>query len=88
MTLSLTSSDRTALVRASRLMTSPLAYPDADAGRAAVNRELRALMVADTAAFLLPGVGGVAFFSEEHDPAESAKYTELEPPAHSSGQSL
>jgi DNA-binding CsgD family transcriptional regulator len=88
MTLALTSADQQALARVSRLMTSPLDHPSADAWRAAVNRELRALMVGDSAAFILPGAGGPVFFSEEHDPAEGAKYVGLEPPALSTGQSM
>jgi DNA-binding CsgD family transcriptional regulator len=88
MTLTLTNADQQALIRASRLLTSPLEFADADAWRAAVNRELKALMVGDSAAFILPGVGGAVFLSEEHDPAEGAKYVGLEPPTVSSGQSI
>jgi DNA-binding CsgD family transcriptional regulator len=69
-------------------MTAPLDHPSADAWRAAVNRELRELMVGDSAAFILPGVGGAVFFSEEHDPAEGAKYVGLEPPPPSTAQSM
>jgi hypothetical protein len=88
MTLVLTSADQQALARASRLLTSPLDHPSADAWRAAVNRELEELMVGDSAAFILPEVGGPVFFSEEHEPAEGAKYVGLEPPALSTGQSM
>lgn len=88
MTLALTAADRRALVRASVLLTSPLVFPDADEWRRAVNRQLKALFVADTAAFLLPGVDGDVYFSEEHDPAEGAKYVHLTPPAPREGETV
>src|SRR5689334_21890566 len=68
MRLTLTSAKQQAITRVSRLLTAPLEFPSADAWRAAVNRALTELLNGDSAAFVIPGVGGAVFFSEEHDP--------------------
>src|SRR5688572_20240219 len=81
MTFALNKAELTALVDAARVLTTPLDYESSDAWRAAVNRHVRTLLAGDTAGFLLPGVGGTLFFTEDHDPAEIAKYPELEVPA-------
>ncbi len=46
----------------------------------AVNRELKELLRADSAGFLLPVRDGLMLYSEEHDPAELARYQDFPPP--------
>lgn len=80
MSLTLNSAEIERLSRAIQLLTSPLTFPSADEWRLAVNREIKPLLGADTAGFLLPVADGLALFSEEHDPAELARYPDFPPP--------
>lgn len=85
MSLSFSAADLEQLTEASRLLLSPLDFQTVDEWRSAVNRQLRALLNADSAGFLLPVTEGIALFSDEHDPAALAKYPELTPPGLSDG---
>ena len=85
MTLTLSTADLASLVDAARLLASPLEFATVDAWRSAVNRALKELMGADTAGFLLPGVDGPLVYSDEHDPAELARYGEMDPPPLADG---
>lgn len=76
------------LTRAATLLVTPLDHETIDGWRAAVNRELRSLLRADSAGFLLPGVGGLLLFSEEHDPAELARYPDFHPPSLPDGKTI
>lgn len=78
--LSLSRSELEQLKRALRILVTPLDYPTADEWRHAANSELRELLRADSAGFLLPESGGPFVYSEEHDPAALARYPELSPP--------
>jgi DNA-binding CsgD family transcriptional regulator len=66
MTLTLTSCDLARFQMALGVLLAPLDEGSVDAWRSAVNRSLRALVEADSAAFLLPPTSGAAFaYSEE-----------------------
>ena len=89
MSLSLTGAEVVQLEQSIELLVSPLAYPDVDAWRLAVNRALLPLLRADSAGFLLRGVSGVApMLSEEHDPAALARFPDLAPPPTADGTPL
>ena len=87
MTLSLSTSELAKLTRAATLLVSPLEQPSVDAWRREVNRALRELLQSDSAGFLLPGAG-VLLYSDEHDPAELARYPDLHPPPLADGTSI
>jgi DNA-binding CsgD family transcriptional regulator len=71
-----------------RVLVDPLAAPDIDQWRSTVNRMLIPLLDADSAGFLLPVSGRLAVYSDEHDPAELAKYPDLAPPPLSTGKPI
>jgi DNA-binding CsgD family transcriptional regulator len=73
------------LTDATRILLSPLDFSTVDDWRSAVTRQLKQLLAADSAGFLLPVTEGIALYSEEHDPAALARYPELTPPALSDG---
>lgn len=80
MPLSLSPDDRQHLEAVQRALLAPLDHADADAWRRVVNRELKALMEADTATFILPVRTGHVLFSEEITPVQPismAAYLEL-----------
>lgn len=78
--LTLSSEEVEKLTRAVELLISPLEYSSVDTWRASVNRELKSLLHADSAGFLLPVEDGLMLYSEEHDPAELARYQDYPPP--------
>jgi DNA-binding CsgD family transcriptional regulator len=80
MSLTLSSADLATLNRAIQLLVSPLDFAHVDQWRSAVNRQLKELLCADSAGFLLPVSEGLLMFSEEHDPEELAAYPDLVPP--------
>lgn len=80
MSLKLTSAELELLYGAMELLTSPLNFGSADDWRLAVNRQTKRLVGADTAGFLLPVSEGLMLYSEEHDPAELARYPDFPPP--------
>ena len=86
--LTLHSADLAGITRALQLLASPLDHLTVDEWRSAVNSQFKMLFKADSAGFLLPGVGGPLFFSEEHDPAEIARYPDLTPPARRDGRAI
>jgi DNA-binding CsgD family transcriptional regulator len=85
MSLCLSSEDLEHLTEATRLLLSPLEFPTVDEWRSAVNRQLKTLLHADSAGFLLPMAEGIALYSDEHDPAALSRYPELTPPGLSDG---
>lgn len=85
MSACLSAEDLEQVTESSRLLLSPLAFPTVDDWRSAVNRQLKSLLKADSAGFLLPVREGIALYSEEHDPAALSRYPELTPPALSDG---
>lgn len=80
MSLKLSSGEIEQLSDAMELLISPLAFVSADDWRRAVNRQIKRLVGADTAGFLLPVAEGLMLYSEEHDPAELARYPDFPPP--------
>lgn len=77
MTLTLSADDLQRLARAGRALTSPLDHGGTDGWRSAVNRELRALVGAEVATFVLPSVSiGPLVYSDEAD----VPYPEQLPP--------
>lgn len=88
MPVTLSSAEIEKLARAMQLLLSPLAHPSVDAWRSAVNHELKELLHADSAGFFLPLEHGPALYSEEHDPAELARYTDYLPPPLPDGRSI
>ena len=80
MSLTLSSADLQALSDALKLLLSPLDYPNADDWRLAVNRDLKCLLRADSAGFLLPVSNGHMMLSEEHDQSVLATYQDIPPP--------
>lgn len=84
----LSAADIEKLKNALRILVAPLDYATTDEWRRAANRELRELLHADSAGFLLPVEDGPFVYSEEHDPAELARYPELVPPLLNNGQTV
>lgn len=76
------------LEAAQQVLLSPLDYPSIDDWRSAVNRHLRKLLHADAAGFLLPGVDGPLFYSDELDPDVLAAFPDLAPPPLMDGTPL
>ena len=68
-----------------RLLASPMEHASVDGWRSAVNRHLKGLMQADTAGFVLPVKDGPLLYTEDHDPAETAKFGDLLPPDDRNG---
>lgn len=85
MSIRFSAEDLATLTRVTRHLLSPLDFPTVDGWRAAIIRELRVLLRADSAGFLLPVTEGLALYSEEHDPAALALFPELTPPGLSDG---
>jgi DNA-binding CsgD family transcriptional regulator len=73
------------LARAMALLLDPFGHEHPDDWRRAVNRLLLPLLNADSAGFLLPGVGGMPMFSEEHDQKQLAVFPESVPPPTANG---
>lgn len=88
MSITLSQSDLQQLGSAIRLLASPFDHPTVDHWRSSVNQQLRELLYADTAGFLLPVAEGMAMFSEEHDPRELARYPDFPPPTMPDGTPL
>lgn len=86
--LHLSGADIEKLKNALRILVAPLDYATADEWRRAANRELRELLHADSAGFLLPVEDGPFVYSEEHDPAELARYPDMPPPLLGNGQTI
>jgi DNA-binding CsgD family transcriptional regulator len=85
MSFCLSAEDLEHLTDATRILLSPLDFSTVDEWRSAVTRQLKQLLGADSAGFLLPVTEGIALYSEEHDPVALSKYPELTPPALSDG---
>lgn len=88
MSVVLSTSDLEQLTAAIELLVSPLQHESTDDWRRAVNRHLSALLGADSAGFMMPVSNGLFLYSEEHDPAELAKYPGLLPPPMRDGTPL
>jgi DNA-binding CsgD family transcriptional regulator len=88
MSLSLSSAEVQQLSRAIQLLVSPLDHESVDAWRSAVNRELSALLHADSAGFLMPVEEGLYLYSDEHDPDELARYPDYPPPPRRNGEEM
>lgn len=71
-----------------RLLVSPLDHSSLDEWRSRVNQHLSSFLKADSAGFLLPGAGGLAMYSDEHDPRALGAYPELLPPGLPDGTPL
>jgi DNA-binding CsgD family transcriptional regulator len=80
MAVTLSSPDLAKLTRAIHLLVSPLDHPHVDQWRSAVNHQLKELLSADSAGFLLPVSEGPMVYSEEHDPDALAAYPDVPPP--------
>lgn len=78
--LTLCSAELEQLTQAIQVLVSPLAHASVDDWRLAVNRQLKQLLHADSAGFLLPVDNGLVLYSEEHDPEELARYPDYPPP--------
>lgn len=88
MSHTLSSAEFEQISRAIQLLISPLDHATVDAWRLVVNRQLKALLHADSAGFLLPVPDGLLLYSEEHDPAELARYPDYPPPPLTDGRTL
>jgi DNA-binding CsgD family transcriptional regulator len=88
MSITLTSTELQQLEQSIRVLLSPLDHGSVDRWRSAVNRTLSRLLHADSAGFLLPVSEGLALYSEEHDPAELARYPDYPPPPSHDGTPL
>lgn len=86
MSLTLSAAELEKLTRLIQLLVSPLDHPAVDSWRSAVNRQLKELLHADSAGFFLPIGSGLAMYSEEHDPAELARYADYPPPDLADGR--
>jgi hypothetical protein len=80
MSVTFTARELRDLEQAIRVLVSPMDYPSLDGWRSSVNRTVATLLHADSAGFLLPVADGLALYSEEHDPAELARYPDVPPP--------
>ena len=85
MTLRLSRRQMEQVREAIRLLASPMEHASVDGWRSAVNRRLKVLVQADTAGFVLPVKDGPLLYTEDHDPAETAKFGELLPPDDKNG---
>lgn len=85
MAVTLSSEDLESLTHAIQLLVSPLDYSTVDQWRSAVNHQLRELLHADSAGFLLPVSEGLMLHSEEHDPKELASYPDVVAPGMADG---
>lgn len=85
MSFCLSAEDLEHLTDATRILLSPLDFSSVDEWRSAVTRQLKQLLGADSAGFLLPVTDGIALYSEEHDPVALSRYPELTRPALSDG---
>jgi DNA-binding CsgD family transcriptional regulator len=88
MTITLNSTELQQLEQSIRVLVSPLDHGSVDGWRIAVNRTLSKLLHADSAGFLLPVNDGLALYSEEHDPAELARFPDFPPPPDHNGVPL
>lgn len=88
MSVVLSSFDLRQLAVAIELLVSPADHDTLDGWRRAVNRQLGGMLGADSMGFMMPVVDGLYLFSEEHDPAELAKYPGLLPPPMRDGTPL
>jgi DNA-binding CsgD family transcriptional regulator len=79
MSVRFSSDDLLRITRAIRTLTDPFSHESTDAWRLTVNREVRELLGASSAAFLLPGAEN-AMLSEEHDQKALAGFPDLLPP--------
>jgi DNA-binding NarL/FixJ family response regulator len=80
MTLRLSRKQMDEIRSAIRLLASPMEHASVDAWRSAVNRQLKGLVHADTAGFVLPVKDGPLLYTEEHDPGATSKFGEILPP--------
>ena len=71
-----------------RLLASPMEHASVDGWRSAVNRHMKEMLAADSAGFVLPVPNGPLLYSEEHDPAATAKFGDLLPPDMPDGRPL
>lgn len=78
MSLTLSSTDLAKLTRAMELLVTPL-DTGVDEWRSRVNTQLKELLNADSACFLLPEVDGPLFYSDDYDPETLDAY-DLQPP--------
>jgi DNA-binding CsgD family transcriptional regulator len=74
MSLTLRSQELTGLNRAMSTLLSPLDYDTPEHWRQVANQEIRALLGADLATFLLPSRSGPWVYSEEGDPRVEEEY--------------
>lgn len=86
MTLTLSTVELEGLVRTFSVLVSPLDHESVDGWRSAVNAQLAPLLGADSAGFLLSGESATPLYSDEHDPAELARFSEVEIPRLPNGQ--
>jgi DNA-binding NarL/FixJ family response regulator len=87
MSVTLSSADLAALTRTIQLLVTPLDHESADAWRSAVTREVKQLLNADSGGFLLAGVDGPLFYTDDF-PQELIEGSELQPPALSDGTDI
>ena len=85
MSIILSDSDVERLASAVELLVSPFAHATVDGWRSAVNTELKHLLGADSAGFMLPGVEGAFIYSDEHDRASLERYPGFMPPPLADG---
>lgn len=88
MPLTLSDADLAQLTAALGALVSPLDHASVDVWRSSVNSNLKPLLGADSAGFLLPVENGLMLYSDEHDPAELARYQDYPPPPLIDGMSL
>lgn len=88
MSLRLSSEELQQLARSIQVLVSPMDHQSLDRWRSAVNCTLGRLLRADSAGFLLPIGEGLALFSDEHDPAELARFPDYPPPPTIDGTPL
>jgi DNA-binding NarL/FixJ family response regulator len=79
MSVTLSSSDLREISRLNRLLLSPLEHASVDAWRAEVTAGLKSLLAADTGGFLLPGVDGPLFHTDDF-PQDVIEGSDLQPP--------
>jgi len=88
MSITLSSADLENLTRAIYLLVSPLDHESVDTWRSAVNSNLRDLLGADSAGFLLPVDNGLAMYSDEHDPKALSAFPDMQPPLLPDGRTV
>src|SRR5688500_3684701 len=86
MSITLSSADLEQLRRSIQLLVSPMEFECVADWRSAVNHSLKDLLNADSAGFLLPVPNGLFMYSEEHDPAELAKFPDYAAPNLADGR--